>query len=489
MTATVTTASPPPAPVPPPPVRGRGDAPAGPARLLRPPTRRRWWADAVGLVVWASLLVVVVLWERGGGIQDLAAGGATSLTSLGRLTGLVAADLLLLQVLGMARIPWAERAVGQDRLTRWHRWAGFTSFHLMVAHIVLITLGYAGTAQVGLLTELWSLVTTAPGMLLATAGTVALVAVVVTSVRAARRRMRYESWHLVHLYAYLGAFLALPHQLWTGAELVSSPFAAAYWWTLWILAAGAVVVFRLGVPAWLSWRHRLTVAGTRAEAPGVVSVDVRGRRLDTLAVGAGQYFVWRFRTGRGWTRGHPLSLSAAPTTAGLRLTIGTAGDDGARLAALRPGTRVLVEGPYGRLTADVRVRPRMAVIGAGVGMAPLLALLDEQDRRRTDDAAPVVVSRITSAADRVHGDELRRLAASGAPVWELVGPRSRAGTPWLPAEHGHLAGPDALRRMIPDLPHRDVFVCGPDAWAAAVVRDLREAGAAPEAVHLESFTW
>jgi hypothetical protein len=43
--------------------------------------------------------------------------------------------------------------------------------------------------------------------------------VVVTSLRAARRRLGYESWHLLHLYGYLG--LALPHQLWTGQEFCS----------------------------------------------------------------------------------------------------------------------------------------------------------------------------------------------------------------------------------------------------------------------------
>ena len=41
----------------------------------------------------------------------------------------------------------------------------------MVAHIVLISLGYAGSDHLGLVDEVWNLVTTYPGMLLATAGT------------------------------------------------------------------------------------------------------------------------------------------------------------------------------------------------------------------------------------------------------------------------------------------------------------------------------
>ena len=463
---------------------------SSPGRLLPRPARRSWWIDVVALAAWASLLAVVVLWERGGGLQGLVSGTGPALTSLGRLTGLISADLLLLQVLAIARIPVVERAVGQDRLARWHRLAGFTSFALLLAHVVLVTFGYAATAGTGVLAQFWSLVTTAPGMLLAAAGTAALVAVVLTSLRAARRRLRYESWHLLHLYAYLGAGLALPHQLWTGADFLESPAATAYWWSLWACAAGSVLAFRVVAPLLLSARHRLTVSRVVAEGPDVVAVYLTGRRLESLRVSAGQFFVWRFLTGPGWTRGHPLSLSAAPTTAGLRVTIGTRGDDGARLASLKPGTRALVEGPYGRLTADVRVKRRVAAIAAGVGVAPLLALLEESIARGTDDAAPVLVHRARSREGLVHRDDADRLRASaGLRVIELVGRRSDVGTPWLPAEYGHIRGPDAPTRLLPDLSERDVFVCGPAAWSERVVADLRAAGVAPEAIHLEHFTW
>jgi hypothetical protein len=63
------------------------------------------------------------------------------------------------------------------------RWAGFTSFWLMIAHVVLITLGYAGAAHANAFAELWDMIWTYPGMLLATAGTLALIMVVVTSIR------------------------------------------------------------------------------------------------------------------------------------------------------------------------------------------------------------------------------------------------------------------------------------------------------------------
>src|SRR4051794_35096382 len=74
------------------------------SRARRRPSAPAWWRDAVGAFTWVSMLVVTGLWVAGGGVRDLAA-LASGATSLGRLTGLVASDLLLIQVLLMARIP------------------------------------------------------------------------------------------------------------------------------------------------------------------------------------------------------------------------------------------------------------------------------------------------------------------------------------------------------------------------------------------------
>ncbi len=261
---------------------GRAAIPAeSPSRRIpvpRPP--RRWWADVAGSAALLSVAAVVALWLSNRGVQNLAGAGGAA-TSLGRLTGLIASDLLLLQVLLMARIPWVERSYGQDRLARRHRMIGFVSFWLMAAHVVLISVGYAQADHGGVVAQAWDLVVTYPGMLLAAAGTGLLVLVVGTSIRAARRRQRYESWHLIHLYAYLGVGLALPHQLWTGADFASVA-ARMYWWTLYAGTLGVVLLSRLAMPIWRSSYHRLRVAVVVPEAPGVVSVHLTGHRLDRL---------------------------------------------------------------------------------------------------------------------------------------------------------------------------------------------------------------
>ena len=200
--------------------------------------RRRWTANLVAGAAIAGLVMVVALWLDGGGLQGFRELGGPA-TEIGRLSGLIASYLLLVQVLLMARIPWLEGVWGQDALARQHRLVGFASFDLMSVHIVAITLGYAAAAKSGVLHELWLLLTDYPGVLLATAGTAALVAVVVTSIRPHGGNCVTGTWHLIHLYAYLGVALALPHQLWAGGDFTASPFATFFWWGLWGTAAAA----------------------------------------------------------------------------------------------------------------------------------------------------------------------------------------------------------------------------------------------------------
>jgi predicted ferric reductase len=437
-----------------------------------------------GSTLWVSLLLVTYWWDVDGGVRDLA-GWATGLTSLGRVTGLAASVLLLAQVVLMARVPLLESAYGQDRLARLHRIVGFTSFNLMVGHIVLITWGYAAGELSSAPATFWQLLTQYPGVLISLGGTAALVMVVITSVKAARRRLRYESWHLLHLYAYLGVGLALPHQLWTGQQFLASPARTAFWWAAWGVAAAAVVWWRLALPVVRNLRHRLVVDSVVRETDDIVSVRLTGRRLDRLPVEAGQFLGFRFLGRPGWTRANPYSLSAAPDGCSLRISVQAVGDGSAATFGLRRGTRVWFEGPFGRLSARARIRPKVALIGAGVGITPIRALAEGLEVAHGDC---VLLHRWQS--EPLFNAELADLAADrGLAVLDLPGRRRHDGS-WLP--HGvdpRIDDASALRHWVPDIAERDVFVCGPEAWTELVRGSLRAAGLPDDRLHLETFSW
>ncbi len=174
--------------------------------------------------------------------------------------------------------------------------------------------------QDGALRQFWVFLSSYPDMLAATVGFGLLVMVAVTSVRIARRRLKYETWWVVHLYTYIALPLAFAHQIATGVSFVGHPLARAIWATAWASTAGLVIIYRFGLPIARNLRHQLRVERVREEAPGVYSVVCQGRRLDRLAVSGGQFFQWRFLTRDLWWQAHPYSLSALPRPPMVRVT-------------------------------------------------------------------------------------------------------------------------------------------------------------------------
>jgi predicted ferric reductase len=396
-------------------------------------------------------------------------------TAGGRLAGLAAAYAMVVVVVLVARFGPLERTIGQDRLVRWHRRLGPWPLYLLVLHGTLITVGYAQAAKTGVLHQFGQLLWTYPGVLAATVGGVLLIAAGVSSYRLARRRMAYETWWSVHLYTYLALFLSFSHQVGTGASFVGHPAARAWWTAMWVGTLALVLVSRLGVPVWRSLRHRLMVVGVALEGRDTYSVLLRGRRLDRLPVAGGQFLQWRFLRRGLWWQAHPYSLSAAPNGRHLRITVKVLGDHSAALRRLRPGTRVAIEGPYGVFTADARHGHRVLLVGAGVGITPIRALLEELP----DDADVVAILRGSTHDDLVLRHEVAdHVERRGGRLHEVVGPRDRTRLDSA-----------ALTALVPDVAQRDVYVCGPEGFQDALVAAATESGVPASHLHHESFSF
>ena len=423
----------------------------------------------------ANVAAIVALWLSGGGVQAID-DTASALTSLGRLSGLLGAYGVLVQVLLVGRLPVLDQLVGFDRLTVWHRLNGRVALILLLAHAGLILAGYSLADGNSPVTQLGLLIEGYPGVITAIAGLAALVAVVVTSLVIVRRRLRYETWYFVHLYTYLGIALAFSHQLATGADFVGAPVARAYWYALYIGTLGALVLFRIVVPVVRNAYYRLRVERVVVEAPGYVSLEVEGAHLDRLKARTGQFFTWRFLTRDHWWEAHPFSLSAAPDGRRLRITVKGLGDHTSALGSIRPGTRVLVEGPFGVFTSAARRRPRVALIAGGVGITPIRALLEDMPGEAGDIA---VVYRVAHADEVILRDELDELAR-----------RRKLDLHYVVGDHREVAGllsAEHLCELVPDIAGRDVYVCGPPSMTEATGASLRRAGVPRRQIITESF--
>ncbi|MEN8651930.1 ferredoxin reductase family protein [Streptomyces sp. 21So2-11] len=399
--------------------------------------------------------------------------GKNGILSVAKFFGLHAALLIVFQLLLVARLPWLDRRLGMDRLTVWHRWVGFTLLWTILTHAALVVLGYARLDDVSMAKTFFAL-SGVPASLLGMLAATIVVIVGTVSARPLRRRLQYETWHGLHLLLYVALGLAFVHQLLETTTFGSSAFAMTYWWALWLLSFGALVVGRIAVPVWRNYYHQFRVTAVVSESDNVVSVHVTGRHLERLPAQAGQFFIWRFPGHNHWWLANPFSLSAAPNAHTLRLTAKASGATSAGLRQLPVGNRAFMEGPYGALTSLHRTRPGALLIAGGMGITPIRALLEEEP---TGDV--IVLYRVRTEKDAVLGDEMRDLVAARGGRLHLLTGQTRKGA--MPFE------PDNLRVLAPDIVERDVYVCGPPAMTSAVLKSLRTLKVPNGQVHAEKF--
>ncbi|MFF6772949.1 ferric reductase-like transmembrane domain-containing protein [Streptomyces sp. NPDC012637] len=442
-------------------------------RRIRP---RRSPAVPLVVLAWAGAAAVAGLWWRN--TPAVLAETGDRLIHAGRITGLLAGYVTALVMVQMARVPALERRVGSDRVSRWHATSGRYALSLTVAHVVLTVYGYALQGRIGVVEQTVSLVTEYPEMGKAAIGTVLFLVVGLVSAAVVRRRVRYEFWYYLHLLTYVAVYLAFWHQLATGAEFIADRGARTAWYALYGAVGGLLLWYRVLTPVRLNLAHRMRVEAVVSEAPGVVSVLVRGRRLHRLGAEAGQFFRWRFLAkGLRWSA-NPYSLSAPPRPDLLRITVKAVGGHSAALAGLRPGTRVWAEGPYGSLTAARRSRGKVLLIAGGAGITPLRALFETLPGAGRD---LTLLYRARTADDLALRAELEAIADDrGAQLLYAVnGPDGRR--PEISA--------GMLRRILPDIARHDVYVCGPQGLAEESYAALREAGVPDKRIHHESFAF
>ena len=397
--------------------------------------------------------------------------------SVSRAAALVGTYFAIVGIFLVVRIPWVERGVGHDRLVTWHRKLGPWSLYLIGFHVLFIILSFAGQDQVSLAVEMWRMLGNFEWMWAALAGFILMVMAGVTSYKKARAKMSYETWWTVHVLTYSAVAASFMHQVVNGQMFIGHPLNRAYWTFLYVAMAFAIIWWRIGLPLGRSLRHNLRVEKVVVEGPGVISVVMKGRKLTELAAEGGQFFGWRFLVKGHFLMSHPYSLSASPTAHYLRITVKDLGDHSRSLAYLKPGTRVFVEGPFGAFTAGRATMRHVVLVGGGVGITPVRALIDEFKNGVQMD----VIYRASRKEDLVLKEELDYLeyhSNGSIRVHYLVGSRKE-----------HPMDADALKKLVPAIADTDIYICGPGPLVETVKQAVEDLGVPKNRFHDEAFAF
>lgn len=468
---------------------------AQPTQRLRLGTRKflklKRRQDTVEAVAWLSGLAILAMFVLDGGLTGIT-DIPSALGALSRITALVATDLLLIHMLLIARVPWIDNLYGHDKATSLHKKLGKPILYLVIAHFLASLINFAILDGKNLWDELLVMITyppttfDVPDLLTATISLVLFIVVVVTSLNFARRAVSYEFWYIVHLLSYAAVLLAVPHQFSTGSDIAGKPIQTIYWVGLYLFVLFNLLWYRVLGPIFAGLRYRLRVSEVVAESSDTTSIYLKGEGLEKLGGQAGQFYMLRVLNAKSWWRPHPFSISAAPNSQFVRFTIGNRGDDTAALQNIKPGTKVMLEGPYGVFTEERRTKEKVTLIAAGIGIPPVRALAESMAARPGD---VTILYRTRDEDDASLIAEMKQIAQLRGHTLHILSGKRGNGSSWLPAAESDIPDHARLSILAPWVSESDVYICGPSAWTKTVVKSLERAGTPASQIHAEEFAW
>ncbi len=437
--------------------------------------RRQLRADALEALIYLVAAAGIALMIADGGLNSTDA--ASWIATVARAIGIVAAVMMMTQLMLAARDPLIERSIGHDKAMALHSKLGLPAISLMLTHAVMLIVSTSISSGLGLVETSVEFASLGWWMALAQIAIAVFAIVALTSFAAVRARIAYHRWRWIHLLVYIGVALAIPHQFLEGRTFAWGEPTAWFWLLLWVASIGSFVTYRLARPVLLQLRHHPRVGEVTVLPDGAVSVTITGDGLGRLGAKPGQFFLFSFgRLGGPFAEAHPYSLSAAPGD-GLRITVKPAGDGSSAVAHVKPGTPVWIEGPLGIFHDDHRDGDDVLLVAAGIGVTPIRSIVEGL---QVGTRATVIIRGRDDQAALL--DEVRELAeAKGFAVSEHLG---RRGHTWGSADN-----PTRLLEHVEDPARTELYVCGPIPWADAVVAEALDLGIPAHAVHRERFGW
>jgi predicted ferric reductase len=426
----------------------------------------------------------------------LADGAATNLDTsfswinfVNRFSALAGTAILLLHLILVARVPWIESIVGLDRLTGAHKQLGKPLLYILSIHVATAIWATADQDGISLWDGLMMLVTHYQEMLIALVGFGLMIVVTVSSINAARRKLSYEVWYLIHLTSYIAVLLSIPHQFEFGSEFLAQPWLSTYFAGLYIFVLVNVVWFRSLQPLIRSLRLGIKVTKVEPTSNNSTSVYVAGKNSEKFDFHSGQFYMVRVMTLRDFWKPHPFSASSSTGENFLRFTIGNRGDFTARMQSIKLGTRIVLEGPYGIFTEAKRTKQKVTLIAGGIGVAPIRSLAEQLASKPKD---LTIIYRANNATDAALAKELVHIAKDrGHSLHVLTGERS-GRVPWLPkslTDKNVLPDYVLLTQLAPEILKSDVYVCGPTQWTNEFLGTLKKLSIPKEQIHVEEFAW
>jgi len=387
--------------------------------------------------------------------------------------GFIGLAMMVLQFVITARVKPIEASYGIDILLQFHRYTSLVAFFMVLAHPVMLFIAQPET--LGLLN-----VFQAPWRArLAVLGTLAFLAMVVTTIWRKPLKIPYEPWRASHtILAMLAVGLGFAHAVGVGNYL-GLAWKILLWSGMIAIAFWLIVYVRLIKP-WLMVRQPYVVEEVKPQRGNVWTLVLRPLGHEGFTFHPGQF---------AWLTLNITPLSMPMSSSGdrpdrIEFGIKALGDFTCCVKDYPPGTKAYLDGPYGVFTIDrYWDSAGFVLIAGGIGITPMLSILLTATERE-DDRPFLLIYAAASWKDVTYRESLDALKERLDLT--IVYVLRKAHDDWS-GETGYVDR-DLLERYIPiHRGSRHYFVCAAPVMMDAVERALFDLEVPVTNVHMEHF--
>ncbi len=392
------------------------------------------------------------------------------LLSLGQMASLMGYVLLCINFVLSTRLKIFDRLFkGLNRMYITHHLVGVSAFILILLHPTLIITSYLLVSLNAAINLVYPSLSNIPVLLGITALDIMIVLLIITLYV----KIEYNKWKTTHKYLGITLVLSSIHLLLIGSTVSQSLELKLYLLFFMIVGLTSYVYYSLFGKFTIPKRRfivdeNVNLTGDTIEISLLPPPGLR------LSFNPGQFIFVSVDVLGIAKESRPFSIVSASNEDKIKLGIKTLGGYTNSLRLAKKGSKVLIEGPYGRFGYKYQKQSKQLWIAGGIGVTPFVSMAKSLEGRPDI----VMLYSVKSPVESSYNKDLEDISKFN-PNFKII--------LWDSSKRDRLTA-DKIISELPDSLTRKIYICGPSPMMNDLKKQFIKKGVSPRNVFTEEFS-